>query len=81
MRSVSSKRGHRDAALGYPFRVTPDEGVFFIEFPDLPGCMTQAETAEDIGPMALDAARAWLATARELGRPIPVPSAPASSVA
>ena len=62
-------------SLGYPFLVAPDEGAFFIEFPDLPGCITQAETADAIGAMASDALRAWLETARQFGREIPPPSA------
>lgn len=78
---MKAKAPVAEAALGYSFRVVPDDGVYFIEVPDLPGCMTQAERLEDIGPTAVDAVRAWLATAREMGRPIPAPSMPNQSVA
>ena len=63
----------RLAALGYAFRVVPEDGAYFIEVPDLPGCMTQAETADEIIPMVTDAVRGWIATARELGREVPAP--------
>ncbi len=43
-------------ALQYPFNVIAEpEGGYVIVFPDLPGCMTQVETLEDIGPMYLPA--------------------------
>ena len=56
----------------YPFVVEVDpEAGFHIRFPDLPGCMSDAENWEDIGPMAHEALQLWLATAAEHGLPIP----------
>jgi predicted RNase H-like HicB family nuclease len=65
-------------ALPYPFTVLPDEaGGYFIEFPDLPGCMTQVDRAEEIGPMADEIRALWLETTFEQGLDIPPPSYPA----
>src|SRR5262249_6079587 len=44
--------------------------------PDLPGCMTQAETVDEIGPMADAARRIWIETAYDEDRDIPLPSYP-----
>lgn len=64
-------------SLGYPFKVIADpEGGYVIEFPDLPGCLTQVETAEEIGATAEDARRAWITVAYEEGIDIPLPSYP-----
>src|SRR4029450_2511521 len=54
--------------------LTPDEGGgYLIEFPDLPGCISDGETVEEAIGNGLDAKRAWLAVAREKGRAIPEP--------
>ncbi len=62
----------------YPFVVTVDEddGGYVIEFPDLPGCMTQAESLDELGAMAAEAKALWLETALESGWDIPLPSFP-----
>lgn len=38
------------------------------EIPDLRGCITQAETNEDIMGMIEDAKRVWILAALEMGR-------------
>ena len=60
-------------ALEYPYSVVPDDGSFFIEFPDLPGCMTQVEDAAEVGAMAEEIKNLWLRTAYDQGMPIPEP--------
>ena len=61
--------------LSYPFNViAPEEGGFVVVFPDLPGCMTQVESADEIGPMAEDARRLWIEVEYESGSDIPLPS-------
>lgn len=60
--------------LEYPFTVVPDDGSFFIEFPDLKGCMTQVEDASEIGAMAEEIRTLWLETAYEQGLPLPEPA-------
>ncbi len=64
-------------ALEYPFNVLADpDGGYVVVFPDLPGCMTQADTYEEIAFMAEDVRRLWIETAYDLGRDIPLPSYP-----
>lgn len=64
--------------LEYPFDVTADEddGGYVVEFPDLPGCMTQVDSLVDLGVMAEEAKNLWLETAFEAGMEIPLPSYP-----
>ena len=49
------------------------DGAFLAEVPELPGCAADGSTYRE----ALDAVEVviaeWIETARELGRPIPVP--------
>jgi antitoxin HicB len=44
---------------------------------ELPGCMTQADSFDELGAMIQDALRAWIETALEDHQPIPEPRAPA----
>jgi antitoxin HicB len=54
--------------------LAPDEGGgYLVEFPDLPGCMSDGETVEEAIANGLDAKHAWLTVAREEGRSIPEP--------
>lgn len=66
--------------LDYPFQIRPmtaDEGGgYLIEFPDLPGCLSDGKSIEEAIANGADALRSWLATAREFGDPIPPPSRP-----
>jgi predicted RNase H-like HicB family nuclease len=61
-------------ALEYPYTVVPDEGSYFIKFPDLPGCITQVEEAGEIGPMAKEIRTLWLETTYDDGMTIPEPA-------
>lgn len=60
-------------ALEYPYTVVPDDGSFFVQYPDLPGCMTQVEDAADIPAMAQEIKELWLETSLEDGIDIPEP--------
>jgi antitoxin HicB len=64
----------------YPFtmrRLTDEEGGgWLIEFPDLPGCMSDGETPEEAIAHGRDAVESWIAAMREAGRPVPTPSRP-----
>lgn len=63
--------------LQYPFNVIADqEGGYVIEFPDLPGCMTQVESLEEVGATAEEIRTLWIETAYEQGLNIPLPSYP-----
>ncbi len=63
----------------YRFTVRPlseDEGDgWLVEYPDLPGCMSDGETIQEAIANAEDAKRCWIAAMREAGRPIPRSSA------
>ncbi len=52
----------------------PNEGGFVVSFPDLPGCITCAETIEQAYENAVDAKKCWLEAALEDGVAIPEPS-------
>ena len=50
-----------------------EEGGYVASFPDLPGCITCAETLEKVSEMAMDAKRVWIEAAIEDGYEIPLP--------
>ena len=62
--------------LPYKMEIVPDleEGGFIISFPELPGCITCAETIEEALANAEDAKRAWMETTLEEGLEIPKPN-------
>ena len=49
------------------------DNAFIAEVPDLPGCMadgaTQSDALQNVGVIIQE----WIATAQELGRPVPAP--------
>lgn len=63
-------------ARNYSFRVDADldAGGWVIRFPDLPGCITQADTFEEVGAMAQDAFEGWVTVSYEHGQAIALPS-------
>lgn len=64
-------------AMQYPFNVIADEeGGYVVVYPDLPGCMTQVESLDELPAMAEDARTGWIETEYELGHDIPLPSYP-----
>ena len=67
----------------YRFTVRPltdDEGGgYLIEFPDLPGCMSDGATIEDAITNGLDAMRGWIEAMRAEGHPIPAPTRSAAA--
>ncbi len=64
-------------SLAYPFEAAADkDGGWVVTFPDLPGCMTQADSMDELADMAEDARRAWIESAYEDGDVIPLPSYP-----
>jgi antitoxin HicB len=64
--------------LEYPVIIEPlpqDQGGGFVALvPDLPGCMSDGETAEAALTSVMDAVEAWIDEARALDRPVPPPS-------
>jgi predicted RNase H-like HicB family nuclease len=68
-----------DAALQlrYRFDVHADpEGGYVIDYPDLPGCMTQVDTIEEVGSAAREIFELWVEAALDTGIDIPEPSHP-----
>ena len=60
--------------LVYPALFTPFEdgsGGYTVEFPDLPGCVTEGEDMAEALFMAEDAASGWVLTELEDGSPVP----------
>jgi antitoxin HicB len=62
----------------YPFFIRPltveEGGGYLIEFPNLPGCMSDGETEAEAIKNGKDALKAWLDAAKKSGRTIPKPS-------
>ena len=63
--------------LPYTIEVTKDESDeyagWFARVVELPGCMTQADTFEELSVMIKDAMTAWIESALEDGESIPLP--------
>ena len=61
----------------YPFTIRPlspeDGGGFLIEYPDIPGCMSDGETPSAAILNGRDALKSALRTIRGFGDPIPKP--------
>jgi len=63
--------------LNLPYKVVlypADEGGYVVEIPELPGCISQAETLEEVMKMIEDAKISWLESALEDGIKIPEPT-------
>ena len=63
-------------SLPYRIEIVPDveEGGFTATYPDLPGCITCADTLEELVNNMTDARRTWLTAALEDDIDIPEPS-------
>lgn len=61
--------------LPYRLEIIPDieEGGYAAYYPELPGCITCAETMEEIVRLAQDAKKEWLTACIEDAIPIPEP--------
>ena len=66
----------------YPAIFTPDEddGGYTVSFPDLPGCITEGDTAAEAFEMAKDALGGWLACHMNGKKDFPLASAVESLV-
>jgi antitoxin HicB len=63
-------------SLPYPVRIypEPDGSGYTAEIPDLPGCLTCADTLPELWEMIEDAKRTWIEGSLEAGLPIPEPA-------
>lgn len=60
-------------------RWSADDHAYLASAPELPGCIADGATYSEAVKNAEELMRVWIETARELGRPIPVPKAAMSS--
>ena len=62
--------------LPYKFELVPDpiDGGYVISYPELVGCLSQGDTIEEALAMGEDAKKAWISTALEIGKEIPLPT-------
>ncbi len=60
--------------LPYTIRIIPEEaGGYFAEIQELPGCMTQGDTIEELMKNIEEAKELWIESALEIGKEIPLP--------
>lgn len=77
MKPTTSRTLDDFLALQYSLEVIADpSGGYVISYPDLPGCMTQVEALDEVGPTAEEIRRLWITTQFEDGDDIPLPSYP-----
>ena len=50
-----------------------EDGAFIAEVPELPGCAADGETYQEAINNVEVVIGEWIETARELGRPVPIP--------
>ncbi len=62
--------------LPYTIEIIPDveDGGYVARVKELRGCITQAETWEELNAMIEEAKTGWLEVALEYGHPIPEPA-------
>lgn len=67
----------KEKTPNYPFTIrhlTKDDGDgYLIEFPDLPGCISDGETIEEAITNGYDALLCWIEAAQKTGRDVPKP--------
>jgi antitoxin HicB len=65
-----------ESYLGLPYTIElirQDEETWFARVAELPGCMTEADSAEEAAVMIQEAMADWIAVALEDGQPVPEP--------
>lgn len=63
------------ASLDYTIRVKENsDSTYFAEIEELPGCITEGDTKEEVLSMIDDAKQAWIETALENNVSIPEPA-------
>lgn len=63
--------------LPYKVSIVPDleDGGYIAEYSELPGCITCADTMDEVIKLAEDAKKSWITVAYENGDEIPLPEA------
>ncbi len=61
--------------LPYTIKLIPEEdGTYFVEIEELPGCMSEGDTPEEALAMIKEAMEGWIESNLERGLPIPPPN-------
>lgn len=60
-------------SLNYPMLITREEGVYFVQFPDLQGCMIHGKTPVSAIKIAEEVKADWIREILKLGLPVPEP--------
>jgi antitoxin HicB len=60
-------------SLPYAIEIIPDDGAWFAQIRELPGCMTEVDRWDEILPAIEEAKHLWIELALERGRAIPEP--------
>lgn len=55
------------------FEWDPEDRIYVVSVPELPGCRTHGATYEEAATKGRDAIASWVAAARHWGTPIPPP--------
>ena len=64
-------------AMAYPINIVADEdGGYVVSYPDLPGCITQVDTLDEMPSMAREIFELWVESELEVGHDIPPPTYP-----
>ena len=61
--------------IQYQVKLHEEDGGYWAEFPDLPGCFTQGDSREEVLENAREALSLWLEEARDPDWEVPVPKA------
>ncbi len=78
---MSTKASRVDDYLALPYTIeivhdpSGEQDGWFARVIELPGCMTQADSFDELEAMVQDAMRAWIVTALDSGMPVPKPDA------
>jgi len=71
-----AQRRDTDYYLRLPYAIELrqyEDGTWFARMPELPGCVTEADTLAEVMEAIRDAQREWIAACLEDGTPIPEP--------
>ena len=60
--------------LSYPAIIHHEDNSYWIEFPDLEGCHTFADTLEEVFASAREALDSYCSVLSDEGKPLPIPS-------
>ena len=64
------------SSIFYPAIFHNEDGGYWAEFPDLPGCFTDGDTVEEVLSMAKEALEGYLFSMKDHGEAFPAPSNP-----